>query len=273
MLLLWIFSLAASFLLPATGEVVHNFSTCSDFFLDGTPPQLERENTSRICQMYKNQYRFATLYDRKGRIPVFSAYKYQPGKGKRINNWKIEPQLALPENQQRRSMESEKTCNISEEILKKSQAVVKDYKNCANFDRGHLLPVSHQGDQDSKDATFTLTNIVPQFCHLNKNKWAEYENNMKNYTRGCLNTYVIVGVVPGNNVLNRRVNIPSYIWAAACCVLQNNQRKSWAVLAQNNVDKVDYHTLEELQAQLSNLYGNRTDLFNNACNATSGLQN
>uniref|UniRef100_A0A8C6XA82 Uncharacterized protein n=1 Tax=Naja naja TaxID=35670 RepID=A0A8C6XA82_NAJNA len=93
MWLLWILSLAASFLLPATGEVVNNFRPCKEFFLDGKPPTLKPMDPARICQFYQGKYRFATMYDRKGRIPTFSAYKYQTGEGRRDEQWKIEPQV------------------------------------------------------------------------------------------------------------------------------------------------------------------------------------
>lgn len=170
-------------------------------------------------------------------------------------------------------MELEANCGIDPDVLGNSQALERDYKEGVLYDKGHLTPPSHQPDQSSKDATFTLTNIVPQFRSLNQGKWEQYETDMKKSTKGCLDTYVIVGAVPGNKSINNRVNVPSYIWAAACCVLQNNQRKSWGVLAQNNKNKVVHHTLVDLQAQLANLYGKEVDLFNNACNAPGGSQN
>uniref|UniRef100_A0A8C7DWW4 Uncharacterized protein n=1 Tax=Naja naja TaxID=35670 RepID=A0A8C7DWW4_NAJNA len=93
MWLLWIFSLAASFLLPATGEVVQSFSQCHQFFLNGTPPNVVPEKPARICQKYNNKYHFATMYDKSRRIPIFSAYKYESGSGRRPTVWMIEPQV------------------------------------------------------------------------------------------------------------------------------------------------------------------------------------
>uniref|UniRef100_A0A670ZL30 Endonuclease domain-containing 1 protein-like n=1 Tax=Pseudonaja textilis TaxID=8673 RepID=A0A670ZL30_PSETE len=263
------FSLAASFLLPAMGEVVMNFKACSQFFLDGKPPALKPMNPARICQFYRGKYRFATMYDRNGHIPLFSAYKYQPGGMGRRKDWKIEPQvkgLALPKERSRKSMELEKTCKIDRELLKNSQAVSEDYKQAVLYDRGHLLPVLHQPDWDSKAATFTLTNIVPQFHKLNQGKWAEYESNMKKYTIGCRDTYVLVGVVLGSHFLtSHRVNIPSHIWAAACCVSQDNRKRSWAVIARNNENQVYLGTLLDLERVLGKCYGKKNiNLFNSS---------
>ncbi|XP_039225489.1 endonuclease domain-containing 1 protein-like [Crotalus tigris] len=263
---LWILPLAASFLLPETGEVVNSFSSCNQFFLGGNPPNLRPMNPARICQFYWGKYRFATMYNISGRIPLFSAYKYQPDGMGRRNDWKIEPQLALPGERTRRSMELEKTCKIDPKLLEKSQAVSKDYKQSTMYDKGHLLPVSHQPDQDSKAATFTLTNIMPQFYQLNRGKWAEYERNMKKYTTGCRETYVLVGVVAGDKLLNKRVTIPSHIWAAACCVSQDNQRRSWAVVARNSENEVYPGTLRQLETFLGKCYGKKNiNLFNGAC--------
>uniref|UniRef100_A0A8C6XC08 Endonuclease domain-containing 1 protein n=1 Tax=Naja naja TaxID=35670 RepID=A0A8C6XC08_NAJNA len=263
MLLLWILAPAASFLLPATGEVVTNFKACNQFFLCGKPPDLSPMNPARICQRYNNQYRFATMYDKTRRIPLYSAYKHKPGEGDRQVDWMIEPQLALPGDQNRKSMELEESCGIDQKILEKSQAVDRDYRAANRQDRGHLAPSSHQPDQDSKAATFTFTNIVPQFSALNQGTWREYEEHIN--TAGCYETYIIVGAVPGNNKINNRVNVPSHIWAAGCCILQKG-RRSWAVIAQNDQNNVDRHTLGELQGRLAKLYKKKKiDLFNNAC--------
>ncbi|KAK9400219.1 endonuclease domain-containing 1 protein-like [Crotalus adamanteus] len=270
MWLLWILSLAAaSFRAPATGEVVRNFKTCTQFFLNQKPPKLSLmpKNLATICQYYQGKYRFATMYNKERRIPLFSAYKYQPGGRGRKNDWKIEPQLALPWERRQRSMEAEETCKINHRLLANSQALSEDYKQTSIYDRGHLLPVSHQPDREGKAATFTLTNIVPQFRRLNQGKWAEYERNMKKYTKGCVNTYVLVGAVPGDQFIARgRVNIPSHIWAAACCVSKHNQKKSWAVIAANNQTLVIRHSLRQLETELAACYGKKEiNLFNSAC--------
>lgn len=89
-------------------EVVHSFSKCSEFFLEGKPPvipgileksaSLNNNRYKLICQRYKNVYRFATLYDTTNRIPIFSAYKYTgvTSKGRPHILWMIEPQVILP---------------------------------------------------------------------------------------------------------------------------------------------------------------------------------
>ncbi|XP_013915163.1 PREDICTED: endonuclease domain-containing 1 protein-like [Thamnophis sirtalis] len=268
MLLLWILSLAASFLLPATGEVVSSFQHCSQFFFNGNPPSnLVPLNPARICQYYMGSYRFATMYDKDGHIPLFSAYKYYPGPGATQMDWKIEPQLAQPWDHERRSMEPEGTCRIDPLLLAKSQAVWSDYVNAIQYNKGQLAPVSHQPDENFKSATYTFTNIVPQYQELINGKWAEFLSTMRQNTAECSETYVIVGVVPGDEFISGgRVNKPSHMWAAVCCLTKNDKKKSFGVIAENNQDKVEWAILKDLESKLNHKYGKKgIDLFNGDC--------
>lgn len=98
MLVLLLLQISLSCLWLGHGEVVTSFeSSCPQFFFRKTPPNeaLEPENPAWICQRYKNQYYFATLYDRSRRIPVYSAYLYQPGPGTRPKTWLVEPQVSV----------------------------------------------------------------------------------------------------------------------------------------------------------------------------------
>ncbi|XP_069715098.1 endonuclease domain-containing 1 protein-like [Phaenicophaeus curvirostris] len=273
MLLLLLLQISASCLWLGRSEVVTSFeSSCPQFFFRGTPPNeaLEPESPAWICQRYKNQYYFATLYDRKRRIPVYSAYLYEPGSGTRPNTWLVEPQLMGPTYP--KTMEREWTLlnnfNVSLEKISKSQAVLQDYKNLTGLNRGHLNPSGHHSDSNSRVATFTLTNIVPQNEKLNGGAWNNYEQQtMIKSTKGCNTTYVVVGAVPGNNYIAKgKVNKPSYIWSSACCVVDNNHRKTWAVIAENDKNEVQLLTLGELEDVLTHLYGrNQVSLFDRDC--------
>ncbi|NXP06879.1 ENDD1 protein, partial [Thinocorus orbignyianus] len=260
MLLLLLLQVLASCLWLGHSEVVTSFQTCPQFFFQSTPPNnaLQPNNPAWICQRFSNQYYYTTLYNRDLRIPVYSAYIYNPGPGKRPNTWMVEPQL-MGENYPK-TMEKEWTLvnyfNISLEQIFKSQAILKDYKNLTGLNRGHLNPNGHHSDSSSRMATFTLTNIIPQNEKLNGGAWNNYEQQtMITNTKGCNTTYVIVGAVPGNNFIAKgRVNIPGYIWSSACCEMGNNQRKAWAVIAENDKNAVQLLTLGELEERLTQLY-------------------
>ncbi|XP_008108496.1 endonuclease domain-containing 1 protein-like [Anolis carolinensis] len=258
---------AACSSLLAEAEVVQDFQNCLEFFLDKTPPDasLTPSNPARICQFYKNIYRYATMYDTEKRIPIYSAYKCKPGKGQRYNGWMIEPQLV--DLTLGRSMEDERETNIAASGVEKNQATFKDYAQALNTEKGHLNPVCHQPDEDSRAATFTLTNVVPQFSKLNEEAWASYEKSVKKEAQLCKDLYVIVGAVPGNEyIAGGRVNMPSHIWSAACCVREKNRRNAWGAIAKNDENSVEQYSLEKLKKELALLYGKeKIDPFNNGC--------
>ncbi|NXS46287.1 ENDD1 protein, partial [Balaeniceps rex] len=273
MLLLLLLQIWSSCLWLGRSEVVTSFeSSCPQFFFRETPPNkaLEPERPAWICQRYKNKYYFATLYDRTKRIPVYSAYLYQPGPGTRPKTWLVEPQLMGPTYP--KTMEREWTLlnqfNVSLEQLRKSQAILQDYKNLTGLNRGHLNPSSHHPDSSSRTATFTLTNIVPQDEKLNGGAWNNYEQQiMIRRNQGCKTTYIVVGAVPGNNYIAKgRVNKPSHIWSSACCEVDSNHRKTWAVIAENDKNEVQLLTLRELEHTLTQLYRRgQVSLFDSSC--------
>ncbi|KAG5277656.1 hypothetical protein AALO_G00089890 [Alosa alosa] len=62
-----------------------------------TPTVFRGAQFVQICQKYKNVYRYATLYDTRNRIPVYSAYTYAGyAQTTRSGSWMIEPQLDDP---------------------------------------------------------------------------------------------------------------------------------------------------------------------------------
>ncbi|XP_015280178.1 PREDICTED: endonuclease domain-containing 1 protein-like [Gekko japonicus] len=258
--------------MPGGAEVVTSFEeTCPRFFFRETPPRigLTPAHLVRICQRYRNQYRYATMYDRPNYIPLYSAYIYNPGKAKRPQNWMVEPQLVHLSLQP--EMTSEKDLlkkHITRAELRESQAVLQDYKNLIDYNRGHLNPNSHQSDPDAKKSTFTLTNIVPQYAKLNSISWKKYEQQtMQSSSQGCKETFAVVGAVPGNNyVAGGRVNKPSHLWSAACCYIDNNHIRSWAIIARNDEDVVEHLTLGQLEEKLAELYQqNGISLFHSDC--------
>ncbi|KAK3574479.1 hypothetical protein QTP86_008079 [Hemibagrus guttatus] len=95
--------LLSSFSSLTLTEVVDSFKqSCPNFFIRNPekpngiiiPTIFPGCQYKTICQLWKNKYRFATVYDTVRRIPVYSAYTLS-GKEQTIHshNWKIEPQL------------------------------------------------------------------------------------------------------------------------------------------------------------------------------------
>ncbi|XP_043932007.1 endonuclease domain-containing 1 protein-like [Protopterus annectens] len=252
---------------PGKGEVMRgsNFGKCRDFFFKSKEPSgIVSYHSARICQRYNNQYNFATMYDRKLRIPLYSAYVFQRNFGGcRRSEWFIEPQLVG--KYYTKSMEEERSSRIKKNELQESQAVDSDYTTSSStYDRGHLNPCSHHTNQDNKTATFTLTNIVPQLNSLNQGKWREYEEGLTKKTTSCTKVYVVVGVIPGNSTINSRVNVPKDMWSAICCV-KNKTTTSWAVIAANDANKVDDIKVTALEKKIQSYTKRGVKLFPATC--------
>ncbi|KAM6923958.1 endonuclease domain-containing 1 protein-like [Xenentodon cancila] len=202
------------------GEVGRDFSNCLGFFYNEIPPTgISAAGYQPICQRYKNQYHFATLYRRQHRAPLFSAYRPSSADGKRPEStWKYEPQLAFSHA----SPEMKAFSKSVDQNVAESQAVLKDYRN-SSFTKGHLNPSMHQRTAANRAATFTLTNIVPQHKGSNSGPWSVLESKVlrkyKNFCQGSM--YVITGVIPYKSAearwINDRVSVPEYMWSAYCC--------------------------------------------------------
>ncbi|CAB4042958.1 uncharacterized protein LOC111322777 [Paramuricea clavata] len=125
------------------------------------------------------------------------------------------------------------------------------------IDRGHLI-AAHYGlgpDKNRVEETFVYTNAVPQFAKLNRGQWQRFEGKVilwanENCRRAPI--HIIVGSVPStfaNNVKRffgkpgfsdyfndgegYRVNVPAYIWTAACCYSPGSFTKSTFYVADN----------------------------------------
>uniref|UniRef100_A0A672KQR0 Si:ch211-133n4.10 n=1 Tax=Sinocyclocheilus grahami TaxID=75366 RepID=A0A672KQR0_SINGR len=209
-----------------------------------------------VCQRYKNKYRFATLYDRTGKIPVFSAYTYTKRQEvfRRPNSpvWMIEP-----------------------------QACIADYRNQQSLDRGHLFPHLHAADEDTGKSTFTLTNIVPQKNSFNTRSWNRMETGVKSIIDShCRDetdsnkilAYVLTGAVPSETeLLNEKVNIPSHMWTAFCCYNSKSKKLVSQAHWAENIDEtnerrktISERSLQDLQGFLNSKYKEYT-LFKGDC--------
>lgn len=71
--------------------------------------------------------------------------------------------------------------------FKDAQAVLEDYTNAINYQRGTLNPEEHQNDPDDKASTYTLTNVVPMVPDVNNRVWHEQEQ----VVRQRLNNYCL----------------------------------------------------------------------------------
>ncbi|XP_035387053.1 endonuclease domain-containing 1 protein-like isoform X1 [Electrophorus electricus] len=207
-------------LLSICGGDVGDFSPCLNYFYRACPPR--GISGIPICQRYENRYHFATLYSHERRTPWFSAYVYSPPKDKRPKSvWKYEPQLANSHSDGNMVPFPPPPEKVDQNVVE-SQAVQQDYIN-STYTRGHLSPSLHHRDSESRNATFTLTNIVPQRAGSNNGPWARLEAKVsKSLAAHCLgDAHVVTGVIPYMSERwlkdENRVAVPEYLWSAYCC--------------------------------------------------------
>jgi len=275
-----LFTLLSLTLSLVQADVVTQFQDvpeCMEYFYKGKVPEWGEatSDAARICQRFSNRYHFATLYDTKHRIAVYAAYRFQPSDGGgREKRWFVEPQLVNPSWQAEMKDGYWLGKDNPGVFLGERQALNEDYTH-SGFDRGHLNPNGHHA-VPSRNATFTLTNVVPQNPKLNQNAWRIHESQLTELFRAqCSEAYVLVGAIPSadnwivkNNI--KRVNIPDYLWNAYCCV-DNNGRpvQSGAATARNTeqnwVEKLSLGELGEFFQQFTNQPVG--ELFFNNCRA------
>lgn len=256
---------------------------CPSFFIPNPEKQNEiiiptifpGDQYKKICQHWKNAYRFATVYDTVRRIPVYSAYTFLEQENTiRSDEWKIEPQLEDIEEykEKKEMMDSPREAG---NII--NQAVDSDYTDSV-YTRGHVFPRSYAANQDQADSTFTLTNIAPQTKNSN-GAWEQrveepMRNEIKNICRLDQNhlAYIVTGVVPGNNWITitrgennykKGINIPSHFWSAFCCTGKNDHKKliSKAYIAELENFNVRTPTIDNLNKRLKELYGQDFSVF------------
>ena len=97
--------------------------------------------------MYKGKDRFASVFDKKFHIPLYSAYKIvisgKKSKETQSATWKIEPQLEDKVRSDEMMMIGDYKKLINNKAVEiKNQAVDKDYEN-SGWERGHLFPKAY----------------------------------------------------------------------------------------------------------------------------------
>ncbi|XP_041926974.1 endonuclease domain-containing 1 protein-like [Alosa sapidissima] len=213
------------FILVVTATIERDFSPeCREFLYMGTPPVgIESGTLVKICQRYNGKPRYVTLYDTTNRVPLYSAYTFKRSDGMKSVDvpWMYEPQLST--TSETGEMQSFPRHYVHQNF-EDAQAVLDDYTNAIDYERGLLNTDEHQAEPDDKAAAYTLTNAVPQVREFNVGSWKAHEHvirkRLNNYCRGT--AYIITGIVPSGNHIRRynmdRVGIPSYVWSAYCCI-------------------------------------------------------
>lgn len=125
-----------------------------------------------------------------------------------------------------------------------------DYRN-SGYDRGHVCPSGDRtGSRADNDATFYMSNMLPQTAELNRAVWADLENALRGIVRQGNEIYVIAGGSVGGSgtaktIANGKVTVPQVCWKVALILPEgkndfkriNAQTRVLAVAMPNVADK------------------------------------
>ena len=91
-----------------------------------------------------------------------------------------------------------------------------DYRG-SGYDRGHVCPSGDRtGSRADNDATFYMSNMLPQTAELNRAVWADLENELRDIVREGNEIYVIAGGSgSAGTIAGGKVVVPKVCWKVA----------------------------------------------------------
>ena len=101
-------------------------------------------------------------------------------------------------------------------LPKEWQIGPNDYRN-SGYDRGHVCPSGDRtASRADNDATFYMSNMLPQTAELNRAVWADMENDLRDIVRAGNEIYVIAGgASEASRIAQGKVVVPKVCWKVA----------------------------------------------------------
>ena len=101
------------------------------------------------------------------------------------------------------------------------RATTSHYTN-TGFNRGHLCPsADRNGDENSNENTYYMTNIAPQAPNNNQGVWANFEDYLRDLINEGNEIHIIAGVAgiggigsngPADFIYNNNITVPDTFW-------------------------------------------------------------
>ncbi len=117
------------------------------------------------------------------------------------------------------------------------QVTRKDYSG-SGFDRGHMCPSDDRDrSKDDNDATFLMSNMVPQSHHCNAGPWGEFEEYCRLLAAQGNEMYIVAGPLgqgglgvngPATHISRGRVEVPAFVWKVVI-VLPNGSNDRYRI--------------------------------------------
>lgn len=110
---------------------------------------------------------------------------------------------------------------------------LSDFKG-SGYDRGHLIPSANMRFSEiAMSECFFLSNIVPQHLNMNRGRWKQLENKVREWVKVKRNLYIITGTVideKSKRIGENRVAVPLYLYKI---IYDDMQKEAIAFLMPN----------------------------------------
>ena len=95
--------------------------------------------------------------------------------------------------------------------------VRRDDYTSSGYDRGHMTPSADRtASTADNEATFILTNVVPQAPANNQGPWAQLEDSLRERVRAGNEAYIIAGAQGSQGTIaGGKVRVPAAVWKVA----------------------------------------------------------
>ncbi len=102
------------------------------------------------------------------------------------------------------------------DLPKEWQISPNDYRG-SGYDRGHVCPSGDRtSSREDNDATFYMSNMLPQTAELNRAVWADFENALRDIVRQGNEVYVMAGGSgKAGTIAEGKVVVPQICWKVA----------------------------------------------------------
>ncbi|CAH3112214.1 unnamed protein product, partial [Pocillopora meandrina] len=235
------------------------------FFVNGNPSVglrtgINLGNIKYICQQVNGLVYYATMFDERQGIAVFSAYLILV----------VSRSLSLTPAPITTFSDFPAKCIGTQG----STAIYQTQGQ--QIDKGHLVPgATYSSTRDSACSTYVYTNAVPQYRAFNRGLWAQFEARVRAFAPQCtgnggrlylltgtsflqnttqgVNTPPVVQLGPaGRRNVCPAISIPNSMRTTGCCVLPNGVR-SFAVFGNNVPNAAQSLTQQMSVASLENI--------------------
>ena len=194
-----------------------------------------RANKTDISNYLMVKHQFVLAYNCSLGTPRWVSWELNPswmGDADRADNFRPDP--GLPQG-----------CNVVDS---------NDYRG-SGYDRGHMTPSADRTrSKEDNNATFLMTNIVPQTPQLNREVWRELEEYSRDLVEQSNYLYIIAGTHGAKGkIADGKVTVPAVNWKIVVARKQSGEIAQVIAVIMPNDDKVRQTDWEDYKVTVNQI--------------------